>query len=151
MNEPGSMFSIRGGALGWGMPGSLGVKLANPDRPVLAIVGDGASLYTIQALWTAARFNIPVVYAICNNRAYRILKVNMEIYLRTMLKDSDRASKYVGMDFDNTLDLAALAGAMGVAGEKIDDPEAIKGAVEKAFASGKPRPAGHQHRRLRLT
>ena len=137
-DEPGSMFSIRGGALGWGMPGSLGVKLANPDRPVLAIVGDGASLYTVQALWTASRYNIPVVYAICNNRAYRILKVNMEIYLRNMLKDTDRKSDYVGMDFENTLDLAALASAMGVAGEKIEDPEAIKGAVEKAFASGKP-------------
>jgi len=137
-DEPGSMFSIRGGALGWGMPGSLGVKLANPDRPVLAIVGDGASLYTVQALWTAARFNIPVVYAICNNQAYRVLKLNMEIYLRTMLKDGDRTSEYVGMDFENKLDLAALAGAMGVASEKIDDPTEIKAAVERAFASGKP-------------
>ena len=137
-DEPGSMYSIRGGALGWGMPGALGVKMANPDRPVLAIVGDGASLYTVQALWTASRYNIPVVYAICNNRAYRILKVNMEIYLRNMLKDTDRKSDYVGMDFENTLDLAALASAMGVASEKIEDPEAIKSAVEKAFASGKP-------------
>ena len=49
-DEPGSMYGIRGGALGWGMPGALGVKMANPDRPVLAIVGDGASLYTVQAL-----------------------------------------------------------------------------------------------------
>ena len=120
------------------MPGSLGVKLANPDRPVLAIVGDGASLYTVQALWTAARFNIPVVYAICNNQAYRVLKLNMEIYLRTMLKDGERASEYVGMDFENKLDLAVLAGAMGVASETIDDPSEIKAAVERAFASGKP-------------
>ena len=79
-----------------------------------------------------------MVYAICNNRAYRVLKLNMEIYLRTMLKDGDRASEYVGMDFENKLDLAALAGAMGVASEKIDDPSEIKAAVERAFASGKP-------------
>ena len=63
-DEPGSVYGIRGGALGWAMPGALGVKLANPDRPVLAVVGDGASMYTVQALWTAARYNIPVVYAI---------------------------------------------------------------------------------------
>ena len=137
-DEPGSLYAIRGGALGWAMPGSLGVKLANPDRPVLAVVGDGASLYTVQALWTAARYNIPVVYAICNNRSYRILKVNMDIYLRRMLEDQDRQSEFVGMDFANPLDLAAMARAMGVAGETVEDPQALRPALERAFASGKP-------------
>ena len=149
-DEPGSMYSIRGGALGWGMPGALGVKMANPDRPVLAIVGDGASLYTVQALWTASRYNIPVVYAICNNRAYRILKVNMEIYLRSMLKDTDRKSDYVGMDFENTLDLAALASAMGVASEKIEDPEANQGRGGKGLRQRQTCTLGHQHRRVGL-
>ena len=138
IDEPGSMYAIRGGALGWGMPGALGMKLANPDRPVLAVVGDGASLYTVQALWTACRYNIPVVYAICNNRAYRILKVNMDIYLRSMLQDGERESAYVGMDLANPLNLAGMAQAMGVASSSIEDPAEIKGAVEKAFASGKP-------------
>ena len=137
-DEPGSFFGIRGGALGWAMPGALGVKLANPDRPVLAVVGDGASLYTVQALWTAARYNIPVVYAICNNRSYRILKVNMEIYLRHMQEDRERQSEYVGMDFANPLDLAALGQALGVAGEKVEDPQALGPALEKAYASGRP-------------
>ena len=137
-DDPGSFFGIRGGALGWAMPGALGVKLANPDRPVLAVVGDGASLYTVQALWTAARYNIPVVYAICNNRSYRILKVNMEIYLRHMQEDHERQSEYVGMDFANPLDLAALGQALGVAGERVDDPQALGPALEKAYASGRP-------------
>ncbi len=122
----------------WAMPGALGVKLANPNRPVLAVVGDGASLYTVQALWTAARYNIPVVYAICNNRSYRILKVHMDIYLRHMLNDRDRQSDYVGMDFANPLDLAALAQAFGVAGEKVEDPQTLGPALERAFSSGKP-------------
>ena len=74
---------------------------------MLAVVGDGASMYTVQALWTAATFNIPVVYAICNNRAYRILKVNMDIYLKRMLNDEGRVSEYTGMDFANPLDLSA--------------------------------------------
>ncbi len=137
-DEPGSLYGIRGGALGWAMPGALGVKLANPDRPVLAVVGDGASLYTIQALWTAARYNIPVVYAICNNRSYRILKVNMDIYLRRMLNDQERQSEYVGMEFANPLDLSAIAHGMGVAGEKVEDPDALGPALRKAYDSGKP-------------
>jgi benzoylformate decarboxylase len=137
-DQPGSLYGIRGGALGWAMPGALGVKLANPDRPVVAVVGDGASMYTVQALWTAALYNIPVVYAICNNRSYRILKVNMEVYLRRMLEDRERQSEYVGMDFANPLDLAAIAPALGVAGEKVEDPEKLRPALEKAIASGKP-------------
>ena len=136
--KPGDIYGIRGGALGWAMPGALGVKLAHPDRPVLAVVGDGASMYTVQALWTASRYNIPVVYAICNNQAYRILKVNMEVYLRDMLDDRDRASDYVGMDFANRLDLAMMAQAMGVHGERVDDPAEIGPAINRAFESGKP-------------
>ena len=136
--KPGDIYGIRGGALGWAMPGALGVKLAHPDRPVLAVVGDGASMYTVQALWTASRYNIPVVYAICNNQAYRILKVNMEVYLRDMLDDRERDSDYVGMDFANRLDLAMMAQAMGVHGERIDDPAEIAPAVTRAFESGRP-------------
>ena len=136
--KTGDIYGIRGGALGWAMPGALGVKLAHPDRPVLAVVGDGASMYTVQALWTASRYNIPVVYAICNNQAYRILKVNMEVYLRDMLDDRERDSDYVGMDFANRLDLAMMAQAMGVHGERIDDPTEIGPAIKRAFESGKP-------------
>jgi benzoylformate decarboxylase len=89
-------------------------------------------------LWTAARYNIPVVYTICNNRSYRILKMNMDIYLRRMLEDQERRSEYVGMDFANALDLAAMAQAMGVAGERVEDPAALRPAVERAIASGRP-------------
>ena len=137
-DQPGSLYGIQGGALGWAMPGALGLKLAQPDRPVLAVVGDGASMYTVQALWTAATFNIPVVYAICNNRAYRILKVNMDIYLKRMLNDDARVSEYTGMDFANPLDLAAMAQALGVASEKITDPAQIAPAARRMFDRGQP-------------
>ena len=137
-DQPGSLYGIQGGALGWAMPGALGLKLAQPDRPVLAVVGDGASMYTVQALWTAATFNIPVVYAICNNRAYRILKVNMDIYLKRMLNDDARISEYTGMDFANPLDLAAMAQALGVDSEKITDPAQIAPAARRMFDRGKP-------------
>ena len=137
-DEPGTFFGIQGGALGWAMPGALGLKLAKPDRPVLAVVGDGASMYTVQALWTAATYNIPVVYAICNNRAYRILKVNMDIYLKRMLNDDGRVSEYKGMDFANPLDLSAMAQAMGVQSAKITDPAQIGPEARQMFESGRP-------------
>ena len=135
-DEPGSFYGIQGGALGWAMPGALGVQLANPNRPVVAVVGDGASMYTVQALWTAARYNIPVTYAICNNRSYRILKLNMDIYLRRML--GERESEYVGMDFPSALPLADIAQAMGVSSERVEDPDALRRSAEQAIASGKP-------------
>lgn len=137
-DTPGSYYSIRGGALGWAMPGALGIQLANPDRPVVAVVGDGASMYTVQALWTAARYNIPVTYAVCNNRSYRILKVNMDVYLRRMLEDAERNSDYVGMDFATPLPLADIARAMGVAGQDIDDPAQLRPALEQSIAGGQP-------------
>ena len=137
-DEPGSFYGIQGGALGWAMPGALGVQLANPDRPVVAVVGDGASMYTVQALWTAVRYNIPVTYLICNNRSYRILKLNMDIYLRRMLEDRERESEYVGMDFPSALPLAEIAQAMGVSSVKVEDPDDLRRLAEQAIASGKP-------------
>ena len=134
----GNVFWHPGRGAWLGHARALGLKLARPDRPVLAVVGDGASMYTVQALWTAATFNIPVVYAICNNRAYRILKVNMDIYLKRMLNDEERISEYTGMDFANPLDLAAVAQGLGVASEKITDPAQIGPAARRMFESGRP-------------
>jgi benzoylformate decarboxylase len=137
-DEPGSLYGEQGGALGWGMPGPLGLKLANPDRPVVAVVGDGSSLYTIQALWTAARYNIPVTWVICNNRTYRILKLNMEIYLRKMLNDTERKSQFLGMDFPLPLNLAGIAEGFDVHGRKVEDPSKLGPALEEALGLGKP-------------
>ena len=98
-SEPGTVFGERGGAIGWGMGAALGVKLANPDRPVVAVVGDGSSMMTVQALWAAANENIPVVYVICNNRTYRILKLSMNTYQTQISGQEAPTSKYLGMDF----------------------------------------------------
>ena len=137
-DEPGSYFGLRGGALGWGMPGPIGVKLANPDRLVVAAVGDGSSMYTIQSLWTAHRYNVPVTYLIFNNSTYRILKQNMDIYLRDLIKDTTRKSEYVAMDFGERLQVAKVAEGMGVHGETIDDPADLQPALKRALASGEP-------------
>ena len=137
-DEPGSILGITGGALGWGMGGAMGVKIANPRRPVVGIVGDGSAMMTVQALWTAANSNIPVVYVICNNRAYRVLKLNMNLYKSEILGHENPTSEYIAMDFPTPFDIAAIAEAMGVYGRKVEDPDKLGDALREALALGKP-------------
>ena len=137
-DAPGSLLGITGGALGWGMGGTMGVKLASPDRPVVGIIGDGSAMMTVQALWTAANSKIPVVYVICNNRAYRVLKLNMNIYKSEILGQQNPESKYIAMDFTTPFDIATVAQAMGVFGRKVEDPADIGPALREALALGKP-------------
>ena len=137
-DEPGSLLGITGGALGWGMGGSMGVKMANPDRPVVGIIGDGSAMMTVQALWTAANSDIPVVYVICNNRAYRVLKLNMNLYKSEILGQQNPASEYIAMDFPTPFDIAAIAEAMGVYGRKVEDPSELGDALRESIALGKP-------------
>ena len=137
-NEPGSIIGFSGGALGWGMGGAMGMKLAHPDRPVVAVVGDGGAMMTVQALWTAANANIPVVYVICDNRSYRILKMGMDVYKSRVLKEDGPRSQYIGMDFPIPLNIAGIAEAMGVYGRKIEDPAELAPAMRHALDLGKP-------------
>jgi benzoylformate decarboxylase len=117
------------------LPGALGVKLARPDSPVLAVVGDGAALYTIQALWTAAHYRIPVTYVICNNESYRILKINMLEYLGEAMA----GRKFIAMDLvDPVLDFAQIAQAFGIRGQRVERPEELEPALRSAFRSGEP-------------
>lgn len=136
-DEPGSVYGGRGGALGWGIGGTMGVKLANPDRPVVGVLGDGSAMMTAQGFWTAANENIPVVYVICNNRSYRVLKLNMDAYKAGVLGEEGR-SGYLGMDFPIPLNLADMAESMGVYGRKIEDPEELAPAIRHALNLGKP-------------
>jgi benzoylformate decarboxylase len=107
-----SWFGMRAGGIGWGLPAAVGVKLALPNRPVVALIGDGSSMYTMQALWTAAHRKIgPLVFVILNNTSYRILKQRMN----AMREYAAQADHYPGMDLvDPTIDFVALAGALGV-------------------------------------
>jgi len=134
-NQPGTYFQAAGGSLGSGLPGALGVKLARPDSPVLAVLGDGAALYTIQALWTAAHHRIPVTYVICNNQSYRILKINMLQYLGEAMAGRE----FVGMDLvDPVLDFAQIAQAFGVRGQRVEKPAELGPALRSALRSGEP-------------
>jgi benzoylformate decarboxylase len=133
--DPGTYFFCRGGGLGWGMPAALGVKLARPDMPVLCAVGDGSAMYAIQSLWTAAHAGIPVVFAVLNNRQYKILKDN----LATSGGKTAQTGTYVAMDLDDPpVDYVGLAQAMGLDATLVEKAADVADAVSAAFESGKP-------------
>ncbi|MDE0174715.1 MAG: thiamine pyrophosphate-binding protein [Defluviicoccus sp.] len=134
---PGDFFTGRGGGIGQGVAGALGVKLACPDRPVLCISGDGSAMYSIQALWTAAHHGLPILFVILANREYRILKHNLDIYRHRFGAASNRP--YREMDLiDPPLGFVEMAAGMGVAGTRVTEPEELESAARGAFSSGAP-------------
>ena len=134
--ETGRHYRAAGGGLGPGMPNPIGMKLARPERPVLSVSGDGAALYTIQALWTAAHHKIPVTWCITNNRSYRILKLNMLEYLG----EGAAGRRFVEMDMtEPELDFSRIAASFGVNGARVERPEEIGEALRAAQAAEEPR------------
>ena len=134
---PGTFFQTRGGSLGVGIPGAIGVKLANPDKVVVGFTGDGGSMYTIQALWTAAHHKVGAKFVICNNHSYKLLKLNVQQYWRdNRLPERDFPNPFDIRDPD--LDFVGLAQAMGVPGAKVERPEQIGPAIEQMLATDGP-------------
>jgi benzoylformate decarboxylase len=123
-------FGHRGWALGWGLGVSIGVKLAWPDRPVLALLGEGAAMYGIQGLWTAAKYKIPVVFVICNNSQYQILKICGHV----LDLPQAQAGNFEGMDLVGPeIDYVSLAQSLGVPARRIDDPAELCAAITAAW------------------
>jgi benzoylformate decarboxylase len=133
--DPSGHFAHRGWGLGWGMGCALGVKLAWPERPVLGLLGDGASLYGIQGLWTAARYNIPATFVIANNTQYKILKFCGDVMNLPAMCNRD----YVGMDITNPeVDYIALARGFGVEAHRVTEPDEVAERVRNSFSRQKP-------------
>ena len=129
--DPHGYYGLASGGLGFGMPGAVGVSLAHPGRPVVAIIGDGSAMYGIQALWTAAHLKLPITYVIVNNRGYRIIKER--------LVASRGTDRFVAMDLnDPPIDFVALARGLGMQAQCIADPADIGSVLKKAMASGVP-------------
>jgi benzoylformate decarboxylase len=130
-----SFYGLRGGGIGWGIPASMGVKLALPDRPVVALAGDGSAMYTIQALWTAAHYKIPVIWVIFNNTSYRILKQR----LHALRGHAEQVDTYVGMELqDPAIDFVGLARSLGVAAERARTVHEATDLIGKALADNVP-------------
>jgi len=134
-DDPRSFFGLRGGGIGWGLPAAIGVKLALPERPVVALIGDGSAMYTCQALWTAAHDRVGVVFVVLNNRSYRILKQRAN----AMQGFAAQTDRYIGMDItEPPVDYVGLARALGVEAARTGAlSEAIE-LVRSALAQGGP-------------
>jgi benzoylformate decarboxylase len=135
--QPGHYFLTRGGSLGVGLPGAIGLKVANPDKVVLGFSGDGGSMYTIQALWTAARHQIGAKFVICNNHGYRLLKQNIQQYWQEIQLPEHA--------FPTSFDLSTpdirfdqLAQALGVQAVRVETAEQIAPSIRLALADDKP-------------
>ena len=134
-DDPQSFFGMRGGGIGWGLPAAVGAKLALPDRPVVALVGDGSAMYTIQSLWTAARENLRMVFIIINNYSYRILKQRTNA-MKGLAAQHDQ---YVGMDLDRPrVDFVSVAKGLGVTGYRAAQLSEVRDLLEAALAHDGP-------------
>lgn len=135
--RPGSFFQTRGGSLGVGIPGAIGLKLAHPDRTVVGFTGDGGSMYTIQALWTAAHHRIGAKFVILNNGAYQLLKLNIKQYWKDQgLPENEFPASFDLRDPDIRFD--QLAAAMGVGSVRVETPDQVGPALDAALADDKP-------------
>jgi benzoylformate decarboxylase len=120
---------LASGGIGWGLPASVGVSLANPDRPVVCYSGDGSAMYSIQALWTAAHHKLPLTVVIVNNGGYRIIKQRLLAF--------HKDDHFVGMDFvDPPVDFSGLAKALGLETIRITKAEEVASTLKSAF--GRP-------------
>jgi benzoylformate decarboxylase len=136
-DRPGDYWGARGGGIGQALPGALGVKLAHPDRPVVAVSGDGSAMYSIQALWTAAHHDIGAVFLILSNREYRILKHNMDTYRQRFGVRMERP--YLHMDLDKPpLGFTEMAQGMGVTGVRASTAAELRAALETALRGSRP-------------
>ncbi|HUY33558.1 MAG TPA: thiamine pyrophosphate-binding protein [Pirellulales bacterium] len=129
-------FAHRGWALGWGVGCALGVKLAWPERPLLALVGEGAAMYGIQGLWTAARYRLGVTFVVPNNAQYQILKVGA----RQLGLPAATSGRFEGMDLTGPeIDLVGLARSLGVEAHRVSEPDELSERVAESLAGGVPR------------
>jgi benzoylformate decarboxylase len=128
LSRPGSYYFSAGGGLGFGLAASVGVQLAEPDRPVVCVLGEGSAQYAITAFWSAVAHRAPVTFLVLQNQEYAILKWFAEV---------EGVSGAPGLDLPK-LDVAAVAEGYGVKAHRAADRDAVSGALQAALASPDP-------------
>ncbi|MCY1240265.1 Benzoylformate decarboxylase [compost metagenome] len=129
--RPGTFYTMASGGLGYGMPAAAGVALAQPNRRVIGLIGDGSSMYSIQTLWTAAQLGLDMTFVIVNNRRYAALKR----FGGVLGFPAD--AQLPGTDLPG-LDFVALAQGHGVRAERVQDAQKLRAALEDALKSKGP-------------
>jgi thiamine pyrophosphate-dependent acetolactate synthase large subunit-like protein len=136
LTRPNSFFrSRRGGSIGAGLPLAVGVQLGLPERQVLAVVGDGSAAWSMQSLWTAARYHLPVTFVIVNNSAYRMVKLSW----KAIIGDYPFTESREGIDIDEpAINFSLLAQSMGVKGERVTSADGLAEKITSALESREP-------------
>jgi benzoylformate decarboxylase len=129
ISRPGSYYFGAGGGLGFGLAGALGVQLAQPDRPVVCVLGEGSAQYAITGFWTAAAYDVPVTFLVLRNEEYSILK---------WFADVEEVTGAPGLDLP-ALEVAKVAEAYGVSSQAVSGREELHDALEGAIGSGAPK------------
>jgi benzoylformate decarboxylase len=128
-SRPGGYLTSAAGGLGYCLPAAVGLKIAQPERPVVCVIGDGSVSYSIQALWSAARYETGMVVVVVNNSGYSILKG---------FRDSIGIDDSVpGLDVPG-IDFVGIAEGFGAGGERVEEAENLEGALKRALAAGRP-------------
>jgi thiamine pyrophosphate-dependent acetolactate synthase large subunit-like protein len=136
-SKTGQYFLTRGGSLGVGFPGAIGAKMANPDKTVIGFSGDGGSMYTIQALWTAARHNTDVKFVVCNNASYRLLQLNIGVYWQE--REIPKHDFPLGFDLSHpAIRFDELAKSLGAGSVRVEKASEIGPAIQQALAHRGP-------------
>jgi benzoylformate decarboxylase len=134
--DPTGHFAHRGWALGWGLGCALGVKLAWPKRPVVGLLGDGAALYGVHGLWSAAHHQIPVTFVVANNAQYKILKVCGDVLGLPRTAEG----RPPGLDIVRPeVDFVGLSRSLGVEAHRVADPDELAERVRESLAGDLPR------------
>ena len=129
------VLTLTGGAIGQGLPVAVGAATASPGRPVLALIGDGSAMYTIQALWTIAREGLDVTTVILNNRSYGILNIELERVGADKVGPKAKAQLDLS---EPAIDFVAMAKAMGVPGQRVATAEDFNEALQNALKTRGP-------------
>jgi benzoylformate decarboxylase len=128
LSKPGSYYFGAGGGLGFGLSAAVGVQMAQPDRPTVCVVGEGSAQYAIQALWTAAAYDVPLTVLVLRNEEYAILK------WFSMLENVENAP---GLDLPK-LDVSGVAEGYGLRARRVENRDELTSALRDAIASRRP-------------
>jgi benzoylformate decarboxylase len=129
LSQPGSYYFGAGGGLGFGLAAAIGVQLAQPDRPVICVLGEGSVQYAVQGFWTAAAYRVPVKFLVLRNEEYAILKWFAEI---------ESVTGAPGLDLP-ALDCVAVANGYGVEARRVEGRDALHEALRESIGADGPR------------
>ena len=124
--------------LGWGVGAAAGAKLAAPDRDVICSIGDGSVMYSSAGFWTQARYEIPVLTVVWNNRNYQTVRHAYHRYKGSMAESDRYTGMYLG---DPDIDFVKLAESQGVSGERVESGADLDAAFQRgrrAIREGRP-------------